>query len=59
MGDDVDMEKIAEITDGMSGAELLDEADKALYEAKESGRNTIVIGDAEERRFIKSRDTSE
>ena len=34
---------ITQLRDGMSGAELLDEADKALYEAKRKGKDRLVV----------------
>ena len=34
---------ITQLRDGMSGAELLDEADKALYEAKRNGKDQLVV----------------
>ena len=34
---------ITQLRDGMSGAELLDEADRALYEAKRSGKDRLVV----------------
>ena len=34
---------ITQLRDGMNGAELLDEADKALYEAKRKGKDQLVV----------------
>ena len=34
---------ITQLRNGMSGAELLDEADKALYEAKRNGKDQLVV----------------
>ena len=33
--------------EGMSPSVLLEDADKALYEAKEAGRNKVIIADSE------------